>query len=62
MMEMLPAEEQNFALEFIKRLVRAWDPDFTKVTSSEAEQIAEAEASGFVSDADIDWDHLEKYQ
>lgn len=24
-----------FALEFIKKLVLAWDPDYTKVTSSE---------------------------
>ena len=39
--------------EFIKRLVRAWDPDFTKVTP-------EAENSGFLDEAEIDWDRLDK--
>lgn len=62
MMELLPVEEQNFALEFIKRLVRAWDPDFTKLTAPEAAALAQAENDEFVSDADIDWDNLEKYQ
>ena len=32
MMDMLPDEDKNFAYEFIKKLVKAWDPDFTKVT------------------------------
>ena len=35
LMELLPESEQNFALEFIKTLVIAWDPDFTKVTPAE---------------------------
>jgi hypothetical protein len=43
LMEILPENEQIFALEFIKKLVLAWDPDFTKVTSSEREELAEAE-------------------
>ena len=30
MMNLLPAEEQEFACEFIKRLLIAWDPDYTK--------------------------------
>ena len=60
MMEMLPVEEQNFAYEFIKRLVLAWDPDFTKVTPEEAARIEAAEKSGFVDEADIDWDHLDQ--
>jgi len=34
--EMLPEYEQLFALKFVKRLVLAWDPDFTKVTAREA--------------------------
>ena len=58
MMEMLPESEQHFAFEFIKRLVRAWDPDFTKVTSEEARQIALAEESGFVGESEIDWDSI----
>ena len=35
-----------------------WDPDFTKVTPEEARQIAEAEASGYVDEADIDWENV----
>ncbi len=58
MMDMLPETDQCFAYEFIKRLVKAWDPDFTKVTPEEANEIAEAEASGFIDEADIDWDNL----
>lgn len=58
LMDMLPDEDKNFAYEFIKKLVLAWDPDFTKVTAEEAKCIAEAEASGFVDESEIDWDHL----
>ena len=42
------------------RLVKAWDPDFTKVTPEEAGKIAAAEASGFIDEKDIDWDNLDK--
>lgn len=59
LMDMLPEEDKNFAYEFIKKLVLAWDPDFTKVTEAEAKRIVEAEASGFVNEADIDWDNLD---
>lgn len=58
MMDMLPDEDKNFAYEFIKKLVRAWDPDFTKVTPEEARRIEDAENSGFIADSDIDWDNL----
>ena len=58
MMEMLPDSEKSFAYEFIKKLVLAWDPDFTKVTPDEAKQLEEAEQSGFVDDANIDWNNL----
>lgn len=61
MVDMLPEDDQKFAQEFIKKLVLAWDPDFTKVTPQEAESIKNAEESGFVSESDIDWDHLDKY-
>ena len=60
MLDMLPESEQSFAYEFIKKLVRAWDPDFTKVTPEEARQIAAAEQSGFVDEDSIDWDNLSK--
>lgn len=61
MVDMLPESDQNFAHEFIKKMVLAWDPDFTKATPDEAEQIAIAEASGFVDEEDIDWENLQKY-
>lgn len=60
MMEMLPDSEKSFAYEFIKKLVLAWDPDFTKVTAEEAKQLEEAEKSGFVDEAEIDWNNLSK--
>lgn len=58
LIDMLPEDDKNFAYEFIKKLVLAWDPDFTKVTSEEAKHIHDAEKSGFVDEADIDWDNL----
>lgn len=42
-------------------LLRAWDPDFTKVTPEEAARIDAAEKSGFVADGDIDWNNLSAY-
>ena len=59
MMEMLPDDDQRFAYEFIKKLVLAWDPDFTRVTAEEREEIAEAEKSGFIDEDQINWDGLE---
>ena len=43
MLQELPESEQKLAYEFIKRLVLAWDPDFSKVTPSEKQRIEEAE-------------------
>ncbi len=42
LMEILPESEQNVVLEFIKKLVLAWDPDFTKVTPLERAEIEQA--------------------
>ena len=61
MMDMLPEDEKEFAYEFIKKLVKAWDPDFTKATPEEAEKKEAAEKSGFVEESEIDWDNLQKY-
>ena len=58
LMDMLPDEDKSFAYEFIKKLVKAWDPDFTKVTPEEAMRIEAAEQSGFIAEDDIDWDNL----
>ena len=61
MVDMLPESDQLFAQEFIKKLVLAWDPDFTKATPEEIASMEDAEKSGFVPEEEIDWDHLEKY-
>lgn len=58
LMDILPEADQEFAYEFIKKLVLAWDPDFTKVTAEEAKKIDEAELSGFVDAENIDWDSI----
>jgi hypothetical protein len=58
MIDMLPMEEQCFAHEFVKRLVLAWDPDFTRVTPEEAAHIQAAEESGFIPEHEIDWDTI----
>ncbi len=60
LMEVLPESDKNFALEFIKKLVIAWDPDFTKVTPSERKALEEAEKdieeNGTVLHDAINWD------
>lgn len=60
MLDMLPAQEQALAYEVMKRMVLAWDPDFTKLTPDEEKAVAQAEqeiANGeTVSDDAIDWD------
>ena len=60
LLEILPEKEQDFALEFIKKLVLAWDPDFTKVTPLERRELEEAEKdmqdNGTVSHDAINWD------
>ena len=32
MVDMLPEQDQQLAFELVKKLVLAWDPDFTKLT------------------------------
>ena len=61
MLDMLPEQKQNLACEMLKRIVLAWDADFTKVTLQEAKDIEEVERSGYISEDDIDWDNLSKY-
>ena len=60
LMEILPESDQNFALEFIKKLVLAWDPDYTKVTPAERKALEETEKdiadNGTISHEDINWD------
>ena len=57
MIDMLPEQYQSLAYELIKKLVLAWDPDFTKVTPKERRELEEAEADPELVDMnDIDWD------
>ena len=50
----------DIAYEMIKRMVLAWDPDFTKVTPEEAKHLEEAERNfqngDVVNHDEIDWD------
>jgi hypothetical protein len=61
MVDMLPEDDRTLAYEIIKKMILAWDPDYTKLTPKEAEELKEAENSGYTNEKDIDWDNLEKY-
>ena len=39
LLELLPEEEQTLINGLVKKLVKAWDPDYTKLTDSEKEII-----------------------
>lgn len=56
MLEMLPDTEQKLAYEFIKRLVLAWDPDYTKLTPDELKRLEAAENGEYINAEDINWD------
>ena len=60
MVDYLPETDQALALELVKKLVLAWDPDFTKATPAEREAMekamAELDAGEYVTDDEIDWD------
>ena len=60
MIDMLPDSDKDLAYELIKKLVLAWNPDFTKVTPKERKEIEEAEQSGYISANEIDCDNLDK--
>ena len=59
MIDMLPEKEQELAFELIKRMVLAWDSDFTKLTPLERDRLMKAGneiANGeTVSHSEIDW-------
>ena len=55
MLEMLPAQEQDFAYEFVKRLVLAWDPDYTKLTPEERSRLEAAEQGEYISGKVFFW-------
>lgn len=60
LLEVLPEKDQDFALEFIKKLVLAWDPDYTRVTPAERVELEEIEKdmqeNGTVPHDAINWD------
>ena len=60
LMEILPESDQKFALEFIKKLVLAWDPNYTKVTPAERNALEAAEKdiaeNGTIPHDAINWD------
>ena len=60
LVDMLPDNEQVLAYEFIKRMVLAWDSDFTKLTPTERNRLEEAEQNLLNGDTvthnDIDWE------
>ena len=47
LLEMLPEDDQLFAFEFIKKLVLAWDPDYTKLTDTEFKTLEESEEDAY---------------
>ena len=59
MVNMLPEQDQALAFELVKKLVLAWDPDFTKVTPTERAQLDQAEAEmsagDYVTESAINW-------
>lgn len=41
-LDILPQKEKSEAVELLKKLVIAWDPDFTKLTEQEKKELEEA--------------------
>ncbi len=59
MLSLLPDDEVSLINELVKKLILAWDPDFTKVTQQEAEAIDKADnemKSGIYFSEDEVWD------
>jgi len=58
--DMLPEEDQTLALHLIKKLVLAWDPDYTRATPAEdaamEQAIKEIESGDYVPHNAIHWD------
>ena len=56
MVALLPETEQSLAYEFVKRMVLAWEAEFTKLTPSERSELDNAFADNErYSVDDIDW-------
>lgn len=61
MLDMLPEDDQNFVYEFVCKLIKAWDPEYTKLTPAEVKELEEARNGEFVNSEDIDWDNPDNY-
>ena len=57
MLSLLPDEDVSIVNALVKKLVRAWDPDFTKVTDAERARLDEAydemEAGEYIAEDDV---------
>lgn len=62
LVDMLPETEQDFISEMIRRVVLAWDPDFTKTTEAERKRMElaqkELENGEYLTHEDV-WSFLE---
>ena len=60
MVNMLPEKEQELAYELIKRIVLAWDSEFTMLTPQELDSLRRAtqeiQMGDVISHEDIDWE------
>ena len=60
MVDILPDADQALAFELVKKLVLAWDPDYTKATTSEDAAMREAleglAGGDYVTHDTINWD------
>lgn len=60
MVEILPEADQTLAFELVKKLVLAWDPDYTKATPAEhaamEKAVKELEDGEYVTASAINWD------
>lgn len=45
MINMLPDEELGLIHAIVKKVIKAWDPDFTKLTAVEKKQLEQSEKS-----------------
>ena len=43
MLTLLPDEDVSLVYEFVKKLIKAWDPDYTKVTPEERKILEQAD-------------------
>lgn len=59
MFDLLPESEQNLAFELVKRIVLAWDSDYTKLTPTERARLEDSEKDLALGETtrynEIDW-------